>query len=889
MTASYTSAIDSSEHLTFFYSPYLTSDASPLRLLHSSIKYFVDAVKKGDQKGEEVYFKEIKDPLEKDLSLLSQVNEEYKDAALICLIVLCPHSEALKKVLEKFSPFIEKMSYDDRVELLVRGLFLWIEKVPEIESVEKIQEVLNIFKTLGVDLNQKNKEGLTPFMVARQKNKFNVMKAFLNQENKMASLLNELHSTIKNLVQAVERRNEEEEKEYFDQIRLSLKHYPFLLGEVNKSSGQTGITFLIELCSSREILKRILQTLSSPSNDMSCKERAQFKHSFNVMDKRGDTPLTLWIKRQVADSETEEYISELQEILKCFINLGSDLHKKNNKDFTPFMVATRATKIPVMQALWNVAKDKIDLLLDKTEQGKGALSLLLSHWPGKRALRDISYEPFRPLEAFNFMISCLKDSECTEEKKLSIIEPALLAAYNKKLEDGIIQDLFFQIIPSSAGKEQLNVLPPESCITLVRAACGRNHLEVIEVFLRRAWPLEDDGVLKNNIISLAIQKKNLKVLNFFIVNKEIKSEAHEKKIFILAAKEGNYDLVKTFFKKESNDINKEESVNRHALAIVFKKFNRAFESNDYFLRKKNNNYYYIIRFLLESGVEIEDKVKLETIFIWAAYEGDKNFLDLLLKKDVSIIETKDIKGHTALQIAREYKNLELMRFLINKGIKFEKEEHKNEIFILGAQERNVDLIHALLKRGVRIEGENMNKAAGKAFESAMKHFSYETIELLFNNGFDVNYKYESGESLVNKATQEKNLRVIQSLLEKGALFDENQTKRILELAIKEEGSYLIQLLLKRDINFEGDEMKELANRAFNLAVHMHKNEIIELFFKKNIGLYYRNDQEIFGNYRTPVGDIREILEERMNRKSNESDKEEDRQLIYLLEEKRKTV
>jgi hypothetical protein len=132
------------------------------------------------------------------------------------------------------------------------------------------------------------------------------------------------------------------------------------------------------------------------------------------------------------------------------------------------------------------------------------------------------------------------------------------------------------------------------------------------------------------------------------------------------------------------------------------------------------------------------------------------------------VDTKDESGQTALHVAVQHQNLEIVRFLLEKGAKVNvKDKQKREPLAM------------------------VFESFGEDDEEATR----EIFRLLVSKGADINFRNSDKETLLMNACLEDNLEGVKFLLELGA--DPNLKDNLGETAMQKTDSEEIKQLLKR--------------------------------------------------------------------------------------------
>jgi ankyrin repeat protein len=118
-----------------------------------------------------------------------------------------------------------------------------------------------------------------------------------------------------------------------------------------------------------------------------------------------------------------------------------------------------------------------------------------------------------------------------------------------------------------------------------------------------------------------------------------------------------------------------------------------------------NGHKAVVELLLEKGAEIEakDSYHSQTALLWAARNGYEAVVELLLKKGAEI-EVKDHIGQTALLLAARNGYEAVVELLLEKGAEIEaKDKYSQTALLLAARNGYEAVVELLLKKGAEIE------------------------------------------------------------------------------------------------------------------------------------------------------------------------------------------
>ncbi|KAH8763942.1 hypothetical protein F5882DRAFT_453250, partial [Hyaloscypha sp. PMI_1271] len=211
-----------------------------------------------------------------------------------------------------------------------------------------------------------------------------------------------------------------------------------------------------------------------------------------------------------------------------------------------------------------------------------------------------------------------------------------------------------------------------------------------------------------------------------------------------------------------------------------------------------NGHKAVVELLLEKGAKIKAKDKhSQTALLRATEGGHEAVVELLLEKGAEI-EAADKYGQTALLQAARNGHEAIVELLLEKGAEIEAKDDTGQTALLQATwNRDEAIINLLLDKGAEIEAKD---EFGRTALLEAAECGYEAIiDLLLKNGAEIEAKDKLGWTALLLATGNKHEAIIKLLLEKGAkveVKDELGQTALLQAA---ESGYkaIIELLLEK--------------------------------------------------------------------------------------------
>ncbi|MGM0507779.1 MAG: ankyrin repeat domain-containing protein [Fusobacteriota bacterium] len=262
-------------------------------------------------------------------------------------------------------------------------------------------------------------------------------------------------------------------------------------------------------------------------------------------------------------------------------------------------------------------------------------------------------------------------------------------------------------------------------------------------------------------------------------------------------------------KPEKQEVNTEQLAKRAIRSVQQEKYDQA-------------------RTYIEKGADINIVSRGTTILVEAVRNGNVEFIEYLLTKDVEF-DFEDESGNTYLMMAKDAKVAEL---LLDAGLDPNKSNSKGRKIILdvAASSEKIDVLQVLVNSGADLDVQNVR--GNTALMVSIMENNKVGAKLLIKSGADLNIQNNKGDTALMKATDPE---IIMELIEAGAnlKIDNNKGANVGEetfmLAVYKGYKNVIEKLIEKEmgVNFEdsyGETPLELAKSQGN-------EEIIEMLKK----------------------------------------------------------
>lgn len=261
----------------------------------------------------------------------------------------------------------------------------------------------------------------------------------------------------------------------------------------------------------------------------------------------------------------------------------------------------------------------------------------------------------------------------------------------------------------------------------------------------------------------------------------------------------------------------------------------------------------IIDYFISKGLSLKNiDNQGNGVFNYTAKKGNKEMLELLLKKGVSYKELNKNGGNAILLASINSKNstLAFFKYLENLGINpnITNNEGRNPIHNLAYKNKNLNIFEYFIEKGVDVN--QIDNTGETALLKATSNNSLEVIQLLASKTKNINHTNKDGKSALTNAIR-NNLKIIIFLLKKGAdisvvdakgnylnyyLFQTFNAKKI--AAFKQK----LSLLKTQGLKIE--KTQKDGNTLFHLAVEKYSIDMLDFIKKYKIDINARNKNDL---------------------------------------------
>ncbi len=243
----------------------------------------------------------------------------------------------------------------------------------------------------------------------------------------------------------------------------------------------------------------------------------------------------------------------------------------------------------------------------------------------------------------------------------------------------------------------------------------------------------------------------------------------------------------------------------------------------------------------------------------AAKGGDLAKVKALLEKNQGLAEAKNEKGETPLHSAASAGQLEVMKFLVSKGVDVNLKENNGATALhLACYYGHRDTVEWLIDHGADKDARDGDGSTPIFW--AVYGGRKNIVELLIARGSDVNSKDDSNFTPLRIAVFRGNKEIIELLIDKGASANtKNETGATpLHEACVSGNKDVVALLIEKgaEVGIEDD----MGNTPLHLASNYGHKEVVELLIAKEAQVNKKNNEGDTPIHGAAWGSHREVVE-----------------------------
>ncbi|MDA3838253.1 MAG: ankyrin repeat domain-containing protein [Candidatus Delongbacteria bacterium] len=240
--------------------------------------------------------------------------------------------------------------------------------------------------------------------------------------------------------------------------------------------------------------------------------------------------------------------------------------------------------------------------------------------------------------------------------------------------------------------------------------------------------------------------------------------------------------------------------------------------------------YDIVKCLIKNGVDINNKItnKKLSILMIVVKNGDLDMTKYLISEGADVNQY-DKNCWTPVSYASYYNKNEILDFLLLQNGRKEDIKKKWPEIVRAAYNGNIKQINNFISASIDVN--TMNYLGRSALHYASERGNIELVEILINNGADVNLKDKNGVTPLMEAS-EKNVELVKSLLNAGADVNlySNYRKNALIYAVEKDRGDIVKFLLGNGA--DTSIMTKSGRNAFDYVKRKNK-DLKEILRDKN--------------------------------------------------------
>jgi ankyrin repeat protein len=162
------------------------------------------------------------------------------------------------------------------------------------------------------------------------------------------------------------------------------------------------------------------------------------------------------------------------------------------------------------------------------------------------------------------------------------------------------------------------------------------------------------------------------------------------------------------------------------------------------------NHFDVVKLLLEKGASIETILDTSALHIaceFSSLEIVKLIVEnILVSNKTHLLECKNYRGNAiTLACSRDDDNIEILKFLLEKGVNFD-EKIKTNAFFAACEKNRPNIFNFILETGINI---NVQIYKETALHRAFYHKNFEIVKRLLNLGAEINIQDKNGKSVIS--------------------------------------------------------------------------------------------------------------------------------------------
>ncbi len=361
-------------------------------------------------------------------------------------------------------------------------------------------------------------------------------------------------------------------------------------------------------------------------------------------------------------------------------------------------------------------------------------------------------------------------------------------------------------------------------IPMFAAATGQTNTEVYDYCETLGFSLKDERTQdgRNALLAYAGSMKDVETIEYFILKGfDIHGKDPEGNgIFHHTAKTGNQEFLETLISTYKVNISKNESTNENAILFASRRFNRSGAENPL------SFYQYLEGLGLNPTIISKNG---ETALLNIA-RNTKNIevIKYFIEKGTDVNQV-DQRGNTALINAAGKNNMDVVKLILANTQRIDHKNNEGQTAFMSAIGNNeLEVAKEIFENGASIKvkdkkGFDPGYYVVESFDGNIEVFK-EKFNFLIQNGYRITSKHESGTMLFHSAIAKQNTEILDYLLDKGIDInakDNDGETALHKAAMQAKNTDILQFLIDAGANKKA--LTSFDESAYDLA---RQNEIL---------------------------------------------------------------
>ncbi|EAY16383.1 ankyrin repeat protein, putative [Trichomonas vaginalis G3] len=278
------------------------------------------------------------------------------------------------------------------------------------------------------------------------------------------------------------------------------------------------------------------------------------------------------------------------------------------------------------------------------------------------------------------------------------------------------------------------------------------------------------------------------------------------------------------------------------LESFFVYFDQTSDVNKCLINSVIFNIQSLCEYFLSHGANINEKDNGGLTALHIAVDSNQlEIVEFLLSHGANIDE-KDNDGLTALHIAVKSNQLKIVEFLLSHGANINEKDYLGKTALhIAVKSNQLKIVEFLLSHGANIDEKNNDGLTALHF--AVLYNDKETVEFLLSHGANIDEKDYLGKTALHIAEMFNNEEIVKFLLSHGANIDEkdNDGLTALHIAVKSNQLKIVEFLLSHGANI--NEKDYLGKTALHIAVKSNQLKIVEFLLSHGANI---NEKDYLG-------------------------------------------